>query len=272
MLQRIEVLSAQGALVNLPLEDVVNGLLVDEVNGLDPVKATITSSSFAHQDGSQYQSSRREDRNITIRVTLEPEWGIETVRDLRKRLYSVMMPKTAITLKFYFTDSDPVWIEGRVESFETPLFTRDPAVDISVICFDPDFYDPTPELSTGMSTSGSTDIVYNYDGSVETGFLFTLRPDRVLNAFTIYNNNGIGQLQLDFAGDLMAGDVLQISTVPGSKFARLTRAGTVSSFLYGVSPQSDWFDLQPGENRIRVYATGAAVPFDLEYIRKYGGL
>lgn len=272
MLQNIQVVSPQGILLNLPLEDLENGLLLEEVGGLDPVKATITSTSFAQQDGSQYQSSRREERNITLKILLEPEWGQETVRDLRRRLYDVLMPKSAVTLKFTFSDEDPLWISGRVESFETSLFSPDPAVDISIICFDPDFYDPTPEKTSGVSTALNTATTYNYDGTVETGFLFTLRPNRAMTAFSIYNTTGEGTRQLDFNGALQNGDVLQISTVPGSKFVRLTREGVVSSFLYGVTPQSDWLDMQPGENLIRVYALGNSVPFDLEYIRKFGGL
>lgn len=272
MLQRIEVVSSQGTLLNLSLEDLENGFLVEEVEGLDPVKATITSSSFAQLDGSQYQSSRREDRNVKLKISLEPEWGTQTVRDLRKVLYSILMPKSFVTLKFYMSDSDPLWISGRVESFETVLFSAEPTVDISIMCFDPDFYDPTPETLTSATVSTNIDTTIAYDGTVETGVLFTLNVNRALTAFSIYNTTGEGLQQLDFAGTLQAGDVLRISTVAGNKYARLTRAGVETSFLYGISPQSAWLELKPGDNKFRVYAIGAAIPFTLEYTRKYGGL
>jgi hypothetical protein len=71
---------------------------------------------------------------------------------------------------------------------------------------------------------------------------------------------------------LVAGDVLSINTVTGSKGATLTRAGVESSVLYGISPQSSWLELMPGVNTIRVYATGAAIPLSIEYINRYGGL
>lgn len=272
MLQRIEVVSAQGALLNLPLDDLDSGFLLEEVEGLDPVKATITSSSFAQLDGSQYQSSRREERNVKLKISLEPDWGTQTVRDLRKILYGILMPKSFVTLRFYMSDSDPLWISGRVESFETALFSAEPAVDISIMCFDPDFYDPTTELLTSASVSTNVDTTITYDGSVETGVVFTLRVNRALTAFSIYNTTGEGLQQLDFAGTLQNADVLKISTVAGNKYVRLTRGGVETSFLYGVSPQSAWLELQPGDNKFRVYAVGAAVPFDLEYTRKFGGL
>lgn len=273
MLQRIEVVSAQGALLNLPLEDLVNGFLLEEVDGLDPVKATITSSSFAQLDGTDYQSSRREERNIKLKISLEPDWGVDTVRTLRKRLYEYFMPKSALGLRFYASDADPVWISGRVESFETALFSAEPAVDISITCFDPDFYEPDPILVSGNTVSTATETLFDYIGTVETGILFTLRPNRVITTFTIYHRDPSGSIrQLDFSGDLQNLDVLKISTTQGRKYARLTRGGTETSFLFGVSPQSYWPELQPGENYLRVYAAGVAIPFDIEYIRKYGGL
>ncbi len=274
MLERIEAISNQGALLNLPLEDLDHGFLLENVEGLDPVKATITSSSFAQLDGSQYQSSRREERNIKLTISLVPDFSAnESVRDLRRRLYAYFMSKAAVDLRFYDTDDSVAYISGRVESFETNLFSAEPAVDISIICFDPDFYNPVPVHTTGNTVSNTDEIMISYDGSVETGFLFTLNVNRAMTAFTIYHRDPSGALrQMDFAGTLQAGDVLTISTVQGDKFARLLRGGVQSSFLYGVSPQSAWLELQPGDNFIRVYATGAGVPFTTDHTEKYGGL
>lgn len=273
MLSSMEVQSNQGALLNLPLEDLVSGFLLEEIDGLDPVKATITSSSFALLDGSQYQSSRREERNITVKISLEPDWGVETVSSLRKRLYAYFMPKSWVQLKFYSTDMNPVQIQGRVESFETNLFTPDPTIDISILCGDPDFIDPTPVIFSGNTTATTTETIINYDGSVETGLLFTLNVNRALSNFTIYLRDAAGNLrQLDFAGTLQNADVMKVSTTAGSKYARLTRSGTESSYLYAIDANSTWLKLQPGENRLRVYATGAEIPFTMQYTRKYGGL
>lgn len=274
MLERIEAISNQGALLNLPLEDLDHGFLLENVEGLDPVKATITSSSFAQLDGSQYQSSRREERNIKLTISLVPDFSIdESVRDLRRRLYNHFMSKAAVDLRFYDSDGSVAYISGRVESFETGLFTAEPSVDISIICFDPDFYDPTPVQTTGNTVSSTSEIEITYDGSVETGIVFQLLVNRAMTDFTIYHRDPSGALrQLDFAGTLQAGDVLTISTVQGDKYARLLRGGVQSSFLYAVSPQSSWLELQPGDNFIRVYATGAGVPFTIDHIKKYGGL
>lgn len=266
-------MSPQGTLLNLPLDDSPSGYLLDEIEGLDPVKATIASMGFAQQDGSSFQSARREERNIRLKITLEPDWGVETVADLRKHLYTFFMPKSQSELRFYSDDAETVWIKGRVESFETALFSPDPAVIISILCFDPDFYEPVPVGLTGNTTDTAVETAVDYAGTVETGLVFTLNVDRALSEFSIYLTDSSGfQRQLDFEGSLLADDVLKISTVPGDKYVRLTRSGTETSFLYGVSPQSSWLKLWPGTNNLRFYAVGLPIPFDVEYVRKYGGL
>lgn len=273
MLTRVDVRSNQGALLTLPLNDTTSGLVVQNIDGLDPVKATIVHNSFAQLDGTQYQSSRREARNLKLTLGLAPDYITDTVGDLRSRLYNFFMPKSAISLSFYMDDDSVFDISGRVESFETALFSQEPEVDISLICFDPDFKDPTGEILHGNTVSTTTRTLVTYQGTVETGVVFDLHVNRSLTAFTIYHNPPDGTMrQMDFAGSLVAGDLLTISSVVGSKGAILTRSGVQSSLLYSISPQSAWIELMPGDNYIRFYAPGAAVPYDLSYTNRYGGL
>ena len=273
MLTRIEAVSPQGSLLNLPLEDLYTGLLTTKVEGTGPVKATLTSSSFAQLDGSEYQSSRREERNINMRIDYEPDWTVETVDDLREKVEKHFMPKAPIELRFYSDSKPPRIIKGRIETCEDDRFVENPGADISIICNDPDFIDTVPVVVGGQSTETTDGEIVEYEGSVETGFLFTLFVDRDFNEFTIYHTDPSGlQQQLDFAGELLIGDELTIQTTPGAKFARLLRGGVTTSFLYGVSPQSSWLKLYPGDNVIRVFALGDPITYSLTYTRKYGGL
>lgn len=275
MLMKLEARSARGSLLELPLEGLDTGLLIDDIGGLSPVKATITSTSFAQLDGSQYQSSRREERNITMTIELEPDYAVETVKMLRDRVYRYFMPKAFVSLKFYDSDpaSIPVQIEGRVESCDNNMFDPESKVDISIICNNPDFYEPDPVIFNGLTTSTNTEDPFPYLGTVETGFLFTLNVNRALGAFSIYLRNEAGeQNQIDFGGTLQDGDVLSINTVQGLKYVRLLRGGVQSSYLYGIPAMSEWLELEPGDNTIRVYATGAPIPYSIEYIRKFGAI
>lgn len=273
MLSKVEVRGAQGNLLTLLLEDVVEGLLVEEIEGLDPVKATIVSSSFATMDGAQYQSSRREARNIKIKLGLEPDPTVDTVRTLRKRVYDFFMPKAPVDLRFFMEDGLTVDIAGRVESCDTPMFAEEPTVDISIINFDPDFLKLTPTVLTGSTTATTTETLVAYDGTVETGIEFVLSVDRTIGEFTIYHRLPNDEVRsLDFSAALVSGDVLKISTVTGNKGATLTRSSVTSPIMYGISPQSNWTELASGDNHIRVYAEGAAIPYTIQYVTRYGGL
>lgn len=272
MLYKVEVRTPQGNLLTLPLDDISDGLIVRDITGLDPVKATIVSSEFAQQDGAQYQSSRRETRNITMELGLDPT-GDDSVFDLRSRLYQYFMSKSPVSLRFYMLEGLTVDVPGRVESCEASLFVQEPKVDISIICFDPDFYDPTPVVRTGMTTAdvGATNITYN--GTVDTGMEISIAIADIKSALTIYQTTPSGDVYtMDFAGPLAAGDTLKISTITGSKGVTLTHLGSDSSVLYGVSLQSTWMQLSHGVNAMHVQAAGDSSPVTITYTERYGGL
>lgn len=270
---KFDAANRRGGLHTFELGDISDGFSVRGIGGLGPVKATLVSSSFANMDGEQYQSARREARNLTFKLGLEPDWITTTVDELRDRLYEFFIPKSEVTLTFYKDTGLVVKIVGYVETCEPDIFSDEPAMDVSVMCFDPDFWVPSTSSFSGSSTSSSTDTNVQYDGTTDTGIVFTLNVDRTLTDFTIYHLPPDGELrQLDFSGSLVSGDVLTISTVKGNKGATLVHTGTSSSVLYAISPQSNWIEWQRGVNKFRVYAPGAGVPYTVEYVPKYGGL
>jgi hypothetical protein len=57
MLTGVEVRTIQDNLLALSLDDPSSGFIIEEIEGLDPVKASVVSSSFATMDGEQYQFS-----------------------------------------------------------------------------------------------------------------------------------------------------------------------------------------------------------------------
>ena len=275
MLTKVEVRTDQGALLTLPLQDVSQGLIVESIEGLDPVKATIVSSSFAQLDGEQYQSARREKRNLIINLALEPDYAVGSMQGLRNLLYQFFMTKQRVRLRFFSVGQPTVDIEGRVESFDAPKFMKDPTAKISVLCFDPDFFTPDLVILPGGTVSTTIETTHIYPGPVETGIVFKLLVDRNISEFTIYHrpaDDSLRALEFQTPTPMVAGDVLEISTQSGNKYARLTRAGVGTSILYGISPQSNWINLFPGPNKLRVYAEGAAVPYSIEYTTKFGGL
>jgi len=270
----VEVRTRRGDLLSLPLDDDSSGFRVVDIEGLGPVKATLVSSSFAGIDGEQYQSSRREARDLKLKIELDPDPEFDSVDDLRQKLYSYFMPKSEVSFRLYKANGLEVDIIARVESCEPEIFTREPTVTVSTRCFKPDFIDLTPKIVQGTTTSGEVGMDIDYKGSVETGIQLVINVNRSLPSFSVYHlppSDEIRTMDFDNA-PLIAGDVLTISTVPGAKGAILVRNGAPSSVLYGISPQSNWFEMMPGLNNFRVYAEGADIPLTIEYINRYGGL
>lgn len=281
MLSKVEVTTPQGAELELPLGDPLDGYLVKEIEGLDPVKATLVSSSVANMDGEQYHSSRRESRNIVFTIGLEPGSNTGTGRQLRTNLYKIFMPQTSVTMRFYVSDLGFVDIEGRVETFVCPMFEQEMEATISLICYDSNFVKPDPITFEGDTTSGTVETLVNYAGEIETGFAFSITADQDLDqGLTIFHRGPDNTFSsLDFTEPLSAGDVLNISTVSGAKGATLTSDITgTDSILYGITPESNWINLFPGSNYIRVYVeevevgVSVVIPFTITYTVQYGGL
>lgn len=270
---KVEARNNNGDLLVLELEDISDGLVVQEIGGLGPVKASVVSSSFAQLDGSDYQNSSRAERQITIKLALEPDYVSTSVYDLRDRLYDFFMTEAEVGLRLYLINDLVVDTTGRVEEFDPDIFTQEPTADITILCFDPDFISTSPVEIEGDTVSDTTETTVNYPGTSPTGFLFTLEVDRTLSAFTIYHRTPGGALySMDVEASLLAGDIVKISTVNRQKYATLTRSGMTTSLLNGVSVQSSWFQLVRGANTLRAYATGAAIPYTVEYTPRYGGL
>jgi hypothetical protein len=273
MSTKVEITTEQGTTLSLSFDEVIEGYNIKEIDGLDPVKATIVSSSLATVDGEQYQSSRREGRNIVFTIGLELGYGVFSARHLRTNLHNYLMPKTRVHMRFFVEGEPTVDIYGRIESFEGSRFTKEPEVVISVLCQQPDFYVPTPVVVNGSTVVAMQWNPIEYAGTVETGILFKMNVNRTLNRFTIFHRPEDNLIRaLNFEGPLSAGDVLEISTVPGAKGISLIRDGVRTSRLYGFMPSSAWITLLPGLNDIRVYTEGANIPYTIEYIRKFGGI
>lgn len=276
MLTRMDIVNGHGDVLALTLSDASAGYLVREIDGLDPVKATLVSSTIAQVDGAQYQTASRDPRNITGKIALKPDLVVDgtTAAALRSNLYKYAMPKSIVLLKFYVDGTLFAETAAVVESLSNSMFTNDPEVDFSFMCYDPDFYSPSSVTFDGFTTSGSTPQLVAYDGTTEAGILFTINFDQSVSALTIHNTQPDGTPQaFEVEGTFVSGDSLVVSTVPGSKAVTFTHSGVPSSLLFGVISPPDWIALANGDNEFRVFISGGTpIAFTVEYVPKYGGL
>jgi hypothetical protein len=278
MLTMLEITNQRNGTLRLPLLDASAGYAVRDIEGLGPVKATLTSSSNAQNDGAQPQSASRTTRNITAKIGLEPDYVTNDVQSLRSDLYDYFMTKTMIVVGVYLDGTLYAVTSGQVESFDNTLFSADPEVDISVICYDPDFYAPAPVVLSGNTSADTNVTTISYDGSSDAGVLFSLNVNTTIAAgagFSIYNTQPDGTIQTISVPNLptlINADVLAVSTIPGSKSITITRAGTTYSLLSYMDPASSWISLTQGDNDFRAFYDGSPIPFTLAYTSKYGAI
>lgn len=268
----MEVLNSQGNLLTLHLADDLSGIFIQDVGGLDPVTPSLISSSIANRKGADYEGSTTPPRNITMVLNLVPYPDTNTVRGLRNQINSFFDPASSITMTFYDDEMDDgLQISGIVESCLSPRMVQKPVVNISVMCYDPDFVDMTPVIITGMTTADISPTAITYEGTASTGIVLTLNVNRTMSEFSLYYvDPAMVTWTLDFGYNLLAGDVVTISTVENDEYATLLRAGTVSSVVSAISLQSTWPQISPGSNSLRISADGDPVPATVEFTTRYG--
>ena len=97
---------------------------IRDIQGLDPVKASINTSPFGSVDGASYVGSSVLSRNIVLTLHPNPDWDDWTYEGLRRLIYSYFMPKRNTKLVFYSDDMIPVEISGIVEDVQVNPFQQ----------------------------------------------------------------------------------------------------------------------------------------------------
>lgn len=272
-IQKLEVTNARGNVLSLDIEEDDGPYQIASIEGLDPGKAALVSTSSAGGDGATFQSAARLPRNIKINIDLDPDFDPSSYEDARADLYRWFMPKASITQRYFLSSGLTLSIAGIVESNDSAIFDEDPDVSISVMCFDPDFVDIQVVSVDGSSVDDITNTEIDYPGTIEAGTVLTLNVNRNIDGFSIYNTpEGGDPYQLDFTEPLLNGDTLVVSSLKGNKGITRIRTGISTSLLYGRTSQSTWINLENGVNQFRVYAEGDPIPYTLEYAVRYGGL
>lgn len=276
MLTSVKIQNGSGNSIDLAIDSFDNGYLLKNITGLDPVKASIVSTTIAQRDGAAYQTSRVDARNIIITLGYIPNYVTTSVQSLRGLLYVYAMPKTYVTLTFYIDYQPYATIGAYVESLETELFASDPEVTISLLAFEPYFKAYSETTISGISTENANNQLITYNGSVETGFVITLSPNRAIQEINLFNqtpDGSVSHFQSLLSSEMYAsGSKVIINTIDGSKSIVYNASNSIKSKLYSVSPASRWVNLQPGANGFRVQLSGVGIPWSMKYRALYGGL
>lgn len=269
MLTELKAYSSWRSAPTLLLSDIGRAetdlIQIRNINGLDPVKASVSTSPLGAVDGSSFTGSSVPSRNIVLTVGINPDWNIWTYEKLRRLLYSYFIPKRPIRLVFYSDDMVPVEISGIVESVSVNQFSKDPEFDISVICPDPYFTALNAIVLTGQA-GDEVDVTYN--GNIETGIRVKVSSVSGLDPTAI-------SIQ-DFTVDATVNSLMyfDMSSISMQKFVQNINIGTgvIANLLSKIEDDSIWPILQPGVNEFSVITNQGVQDWELTYFERFGGL
>lgn len=259
------------------------------VRGLNPPNAQINTSKIAGLDGSKFNSSTMNERNLVIMIKLRGD-----IERNRIRLYSFFRSKE--WCKFYYkNNSRDVYIEGYVETVECDLFSNKEIVQVSIICPNPYFkgveeiiddiskslavfefpfaidIDDPIEFST-VDNSKITNI-FN-DSESETGVIITIDVLSTISTIQIKGTSRGETFTLDY--NFVKNDRITIDTNKGEKSVSLLRNAATINLFSAVRKGSTFFQLDIGDNFFSYLIddgiNDSAVQIFFKHYAMYGGV
>ena len=253
-----------------------SGFIVESVDGLGPVKATINITEVITNDGGIYNSARSSVRNLVFRLKFL-QTDEETIEDVRQKSYKFFPLKKSIQV-FIETDNRSLTCEGYVESNEPDIFSKQSGTQVSIICPDPYLYttglnvenisdiqpmfefpfenlsltEPKLELSR-ITEKAQHEIIY--EGEVDIGVSMLIHAKGEVNNITIHNLNTREKMMIDTdkirsltSVPFSEGDTIHICTKKNNKRILLIRNGESYNILNCLKRDSKWFVLTKGIN------------------------
>lgn len=255
------------------------------IDGLTRPPTNINTAVAGGIDGSFFNSSRVERRNLVISIILRGD-----IEANRQALYSIFPLKTKCTIYFENRNRN-VKIEGFVETLEADLFTIQERVQVSIICPRPFWEDMNTiidEISTTVklfefpfSITEPIPFAEIYDiphvflnniGDVETGFVIVTELEKNIDTLTISSLTTGDSFTVTYS--MLAGDTFILSTIQGGLNVRIERSGVNIPLLNYIGADSKWIKLKAGLNDL-TYSCGtsdADFPLNIRAVWLYGGV
>ena len=236
---------------------------ITSAEGLGEADFDVSSQQAAGMDGELYQGSTANKRNIVIKATVIPPEGT-THAQIRETFFAFFVPRETGTLYFYDGDKARK-IDYKTENCEFDLDGIFRDVTISLICPDPVFRSAIDERTDVAEIEG----LIEWPVELEAEFEVAIKHDTKMA--TVHNPSSVSRgLTVTFtaAGEatnpklievnrqqsfrilttLHNGDVLVVTTGPGSKRVKLIRDNVESNINYCWEFGGTWLQVEPGEN------------------------
>jgi hypothetical protein len=240
---------------------------VKSILGLDPPDGIINTVRNAGQDGSVFNSAYMDERVITITLAINYPAEINRIN-----LYKYFKIKYPIKIR-YKNGSRNVWIIGYTQSVQIAYFDKKETAQITVRCPDPYFNDDKTTMQEMSNVLALFEFPFDIEETdpVEMSRIELGREQIISNGsdvpigmkIRIYASGNVVNPQiynvrtgefLKILDTMITGDVIEISTMKGSKSAIRYREGVKTSMIGYFAEGSVWLQLLPGENVMSMYA------------------
>jgi hypothetical protein len=247
---------------------------IRNIDGLNPAKASVSTSLYGSVDGASLMGSGVGTRNIVLTVHPNPDWLTWSFESLRRLIYSYFMPKRDVRLVFESDEIPPVEITGVVEDVSVNMFSKDQEFLVSIICPDPYFITVDPVILTGQANEAQPRII-DYGGDIETGFNVKVSFSSGASPTAIEVQIGVPIIN-DFVVKASVNNTnyFNLNSIKLRKYVQNinTSDGTITSLLSSILEGSTWPMFQPGENEFLVKTDLGIQDWELTYYERYGGL
>jgi hypothetical protein len=245
--------------VDFPLlgADQSGPFVLKSAEGLGPSEITVRMSQTVLEKG-LYQGKASSLKNLVALVGLQPDWNVgQTPEELRTLLYSLLTPRYGQMVRAEIVHNGVVqgYVQGQVSKMETALFTKDPAVQITLECDYPYFLAPSPisQIPVQRDVGGIRAFDVENDGTAPAGFqMGVILRANVGTSLILSDENPLGQrLQIDGI-NWVSGDRFVVDTRAGSRGVwRGAGGGPLVSALTNLNAAvSEWLQLYGGDNAL----------------------
>lgn len=164
-----------------------NAYVIESIEGLDPPDAVINTTRNANADGSVFNSSYVDDRQIIITLAINGP-----AEDNRIQLYRYFKNKYPVTL-YYQNDTRNVYINGYCKTIQIEFFNKKQIAQITIVCPEPffngseneiiDFSSVTAEFEFPFSVEESSNLLPNTMTTQAIGNItFTVNSNKTIKA------------------------------------------------------------------------------------------
>lgn len=168
-----------------------SGLLISEIDGIDPDRANINLIDMSTIDGSVYSSARFPSRTITISMYYVEQHDYDTIEDLRHLSYKYFPLKQKVNLMFE-TDNRFLYIDGYVEGNSTNIFSDQEETQVSIVCPNPYFTRQTEVFNVSGTFLSMFEFPFSNESLDEPLLEFGEYPIQEKRAFYYYGEVDTG--------------------------------------------------------------------------------